>query len=198
MANATGKEKYQSDANRIASEKGIPPALFSALIEIESGWNPFAIGSKGELGLTQLMAGTAAELGVSALNPIENLEGGATYLAKQFEKHKDWRKALAAYNAGPTNPDSPAGLDYADKVLQAAGMAQADPRERYGNFWLDWLKGYLTGETVPKDELVGPSVEDWKTKYLASTGLYVTLSIVAIAFVVIGIYSLVKPASEAK
>jgi soluble lytic murein transglycosylase-like protein len=47
------------------------------------------------------MPATARKLGVDPLDPYENLDGGARYLAKQYRKFKSWRLALAAYNAGP-------------------------------------------------------------------------------------------------
>ena len=67
----------------------------------ESGWNPTAKSHKGALGLAQLMPATARYLRVDPLDPEENLEGGARYLRKQFDRFKSWRLALAAYNAGP-------------------------------------------------------------------------------------------------
>jgi len=48
------------------------------------------------------MLGTARELGVrDRFDPIENLRGGADYLARQILRFGDLRLALAAYNSGP-------------------------------------------------------------------------------------------------
>ena len=47
------------------------------------------------------MPQTAALLRVDPMDPAENLEGGARYLAQQYRKFGSWRLALAAYNAGP-------------------------------------------------------------------------------------------------
>lgn len=86
-----------------AVKAGIDPALFESLVQAESDFNPRAVSRTGAMGLSQLMPGTAKSLGVSdAFDPVQNLNGGAKYLAgllKQFEG--DERKALAAYNAGP-------------------------------------------------------------------------------------------------
>jgi hypothetical protein len=93
----------QAEARRIALKEGIPPDLFMSLIRQESNWNQGARSSAGAMGMTQLMPGTAAELGVrDPWNPIQNMEGGARYLARQLKAFGgDERKALQAYNAGP-------------------------------------------------------------------------------------------------
>ena len=77
-------------------------ALFLALIERESGWNPRAVSPKGAQGLGQLMPDTARDLGVSdPFDPAQNLDGAARYFATQLARFGDVRLALAAYNAGP-------------------------------------------------------------------------------------------------
>ncbi len=47
------------------------------------------------------MPDTAKRLGVDASDPRQNLEGGARYLRRQYDRFGSWRLALAAYNAGP-------------------------------------------------------------------------------------------------
>jgi len=84
------------------------------------------VSSAGAIGLTQLMPGTAAGLGVDPWDPEQNLRGGARYLAQMFNKYGNWQQALQAYNAGPGNVDSgnvpQSTLDYANKILREAGM----------------------------------------------------------------------------
>lgn len=87
---------------RIANETGIDPKLLHALIIVESAYDPSAVSPAGAAGLTQLMPGTARELGVTNRFDIKaNLRGGARYLALQIARFGDLRLALAAYNAGP-------------------------------------------------------------------------------------------------
>ena len=79
----------------------MPVDLFLRLVQQESNWNAGAVSPKGALGLAQLMPDTAKLLRVDALDPKENLEGGARYLYQQYRRFNSWRLALAAYNAGP-------------------------------------------------------------------------------------------------
>jgi len=94
---------YRETARMIAIEEGVDPDLFLRLIGAESSFNPDAVSSKGATGLSQLMPGTAAELGVDPTDPIQNLRGGARYLRQQLDEFGDPVLALAAYNAGPGN-----------------------------------------------------------------------------------------------
>lgn len=127
-----GSAKYMGQVQAAASATGIDPALLAGLITVESGWDPSAVSSAGAVGLTQLMPGTAPEVGVASADrsdPVKSIYGGARYLAtmmRRYEGHKDQvRMALAAYNYGPGNisPGKPwaqqpkGARDYAEKVL---------------------------------------------------------------------------------
>ncbi len=92
---------YAIHARAAAQRHGVPTDLFIKLVTQESGWNPRALSHKGAIGLAQLMPFTARKLGVDPHDPKQNLEGGARYLAEQYNRFRDWRLALAAYNAGP-------------------------------------------------------------------------------------------------
>lgn len=95
------RSPYVAMARAAAMRHGIPSDLFLRLVTRESNWNPKARSHKGATGLAQLMPGTARILGVNPHDPQENLDGGARYLSEQYRKFRDWRLALAAYNAGP-------------------------------------------------------------------------------------------------
>ena len=85
-----------------AERHGLDPKLLHALVIVESGYRSDAVSSAGAGGLTQLMPGTAADLAVrNRFDPVENLNGGADYLARQLLRFGDVRLAFAAYNAGP-------------------------------------------------------------------------------------------------
>ncbi|MGR1582262.1 lytic transglycosylase domain-containing protein [Thalassobius sp. S69A] len=88
-------------ARSAAQRHGVPEELFLRLVHQESRFNKDAKSHKGALGLAQLMPQTARLLGVDPLDPYQNLDGGARYLAQQYRDFGSWRLALAAYNAGP-------------------------------------------------------------------------------------------------
>ena len=84
--------------------------LFQSLVKQESAFNNAAISPVGALGFCQLMPGTAADLGVDPSDPMQNLDGGARYLATQLNAFGRIDFALAAYNAGPGNVQKYGGI----------------------------------------------------------------------------------------
>lgn len=142
MRESSGDEKFvmpldkaptHTDINRMAESYArrydISPALVKAVISVESGYNPKAVSPKGARGLMQLMPAVARDLGVSdPFNPEENIRGGVELLREHLENYNwDYRKALAAYNAGPgaveraggNVPDYPETQEYVKKVINA-------------------------------------------------------------------------------
>jgi len=99
----SGSVPYEQQIEAAAQKYGIDPAVLKGLIKQESGFNPNAGSSAGAQGLTQLMPGTAASLGVTNVHdPAQSIDGGAHYLKMQLDRFGgDYSKALAAYNAGP-------------------------------------------------------------------------------------------------
>lgn len=103
------------------ARNGIDPALVKAVIWRESNFRPLAIGSKGEIGLMQVMPKFALKDWAVAnkvktpsdgalSNPEMNIEVGSWYLARAL---RYWRKydcavelALCEYNAGRTRADA--------------------------------------------------------------------------------------------
>lgn len=125
---------YRDAAVSAARKHGIPPELFLALVQQESGFNPQAQSPVGAYGLTQLMPGTADYLGVDPRDPYQNLEGGARYLDEQRDTFGDWTLALAAYNAGPGNVRKHGGVppfdetqNYVRSIIGSVGDQLPDP-----------------------------------------------------------------------
>lgn len=95
-------QPYAEAIARAAERHGLDAKLLHALVIVESAYRPNAVSPAGAGGLTQLMPGTAADLGVADRFDIEqNLSGGADYLARQLLRFGDLHLALAAYNSGP-------------------------------------------------------------------------------------------------
>ena len=87
---------------RIAAEHSLPAQLIHSVIKVESNYNPYAVSSKGALGMMQLIPETARRFGVkNVFNPVENIQGGAKYLRYLLDLFDNsYPLALAAYNAG--------------------------------------------------------------------------------------------------
>jgi soluble lytic murein transglycosylase-like protein len=132
----SGAESYTPLIEAAAARNGLNPAVLDGLIQQESGFDPSATSSAGALGLTQLMPGTAASLGVTEpLNPAQSIEGGARFLGQLMREFGgNVADALAAYNAGPGAVQQYGGVppyaetqQYVTKVLNdAAAYSQSN------------------------------------------------------------------------
>jgi soluble lytic murein transglycosylase-like protein len=101
-----------------ASAFEVPVELVDAVIQVESGWNPYAVSMKGAAGLMQLMPATAIRFGVhDRFNIEENIRGGVAYLAWLIRLFKgDLRLAVAAYQVGESQILS-RGLAYSSQEV---------------------------------------------------------------------------------
>jgi soluble lytic murein transglycosylase-like protein len=98
---------YEDLISEHARLNDVPVDLVRAVVQVESGFNPYARSPKGAMGLMQLMPATAREFGVNnPYNPLENIRAGVAYLRQLLERYRnDQQLALAAYNAGPAAVD---------------------------------------------------------------------------------------------
>ena len=115
----------QSLITQTAAQYGVPSSIALAVAQKESGFNQSAVGSSGEIGVFQLMPGTAAGLGVNPSDLGQNVQGGISYLSSLFQQFGNWSQALMAYNGGPGNVTrgtvSTAAQNYASSILGTAG-----------------------------------------------------------------------------
>ena len=77
----------------------------------ESRFHQQAVSNRDAVGVMQLTAATARDLGVNRYDLSENIHGGAAYLRQMMDRYGgDVRLALAAYNAGPGAVDRYRGV----------------------------------------------------------------------------------------
>lgn len=115
-----------------ARQYDLDPLLVHAVVQVESGYNPYAISSAGAQGLMQLMPATARSLGVqNSFDVEENIRAGVRHLKVLKDTYKDDRLALAAYNAGAGAVDKyhwippyPETQEYVYKVGKKYGDAR--------------------------------------------------------------------------
>jgi soluble lytic murein transglycosylase-like protein len=122
---------YDDIIREHAQRNSVRTDLVRAVVQVESGYNPWATSSKGAVGLMQLMPATIQQYGVkNPFNPIENIRAGVAYLRQLLDKYADNEVlALAAYNAGPGAVDRHGQAvppyretrDYVSKVNKIAG-----------------------------------------------------------------------------
>ena len=107
--------RYQAIVRGHARTYGIDPALLAAVIYQESKFDPTARSSSGAVGLMQLTPTTAEGIAIRTggrafrtsdlTTPEINVRYGCWYLRDLFQKYKQERLVLAAYNAGQGNVD---------------------------------------------------------------------------------------------
>lgn len=130
------KSEYLPLVKEASTRYGIDPQLVTALIHVESRFQPHARSPKGAVGLMQIMPATAARYGVtnprSLLNPSVNIDVGTRYLRDLhdlFPGRVDL--VLAAYNAGEGAvikrghriPPFPETQTYVRNILRMLGLS---------------------------------------------------------------------------
>ena len=97
----------------------VPVELVAAIIDEESGWNPYAVSKKGAAGIMQLMPATAVRFGVRNRFVVqESIRGGVAYLAWLNQKFNgDLRLITAAFYVGECAIAS-RGLEYSSPDVQ--------------------------------------------------------------------------------
>jgi soluble lytic murein transglycosylase len=107
--------RYSEYVRVHARQNDLDPALLAAVIYQESKFNAGAESTSGAIGLMQLTPATAHGIALRTggsrfqtsdlLDPEINIRYGAWYLHNLFQKYRDERLVLAAYNAGQGNVD---------------------------------------------------------------------------------------------
>lgn len=143
---------YGALIQQAAAEQGLDPVLVVAVIEVESGFNPAAVSSRGARGLMQIIPSTWRELNPDAAcpgnhppparepgciyDPAANVTSGTRYLRRLLNQFDgDVILALAAYNAGQ------GAVERAAAPGEAGGVPAFAETQRYTELVLDrWAK----------------------------------------------------------
>ncbi len=97
---------YRALIEKEATGTGLSPDIAEAVMAVESGYNPAAIGGVGEIGLMQILPSTARMLGFVGSStdlavPATNIHYGVTYLAQAWRlAGGDLCTAVMKYRAG--------------------------------------------------------------------------------------------------
>lgn len=109
----------------------VPAEMTRAVIQVESSGQPHAVSESNARGLMQMKRLAMIDAGCGHLqervhDPIVNVWCGTKYLAQQKERFGSWRRALAAYNRGPTyfarEGFDPMAHEYIRRVQVAGGV----------------------------------------------------------------------------
>lgn len=119
-----------------AKEAGLPKEIAHTLVKLESNYNPNARSASGAIGPTQLMRGTAQDMGVDPFNFDQNLSGGFGFFKKLLDKYNgDPIRAAQAYHQGPASvdrgdPPGPQTQSYVAKWGLELGRQKRDKERR--------------------------------------------------------------------
>lgn len=119
-----GDNRYSEIISKYAKQNGVEVALATAVIRIESNFNPRTRGSHGEIGLMQVKPATARMMGYSGstkglFDPETNIRIGMKYLAlAQTLGGGPTCNTILKYNAGHgATRMNPVSKRYCGKVL---------------------------------------------------------------------------------
>jgi soluble lytic murein transglycosylase-like protein len=139
----SSRDLYVKQVMEEAVRQNVPPALADAVAMVETGYNANARGSSGEVGLMQILPGTAAMLGFSGntgdlFDPATNIRYAVAYLARAWQSSGgNVCRALMKYRAGVGEDGfSPLSIHYCQRAHAwlasinsplAAGLAATIP-----------------------------------------------------------------------
>ncbi len=134
----TQAHPYRMEVEQLARRHGLSANLVSALMAVESDFDPTAVSTKGAQGLMQLMPLIAEHYRVyNPFNPQQNIEGGIRYLSDLLQLFDNQLPlAIAAYNGGEGLVRKHGGVppvleSYVNKVLTLYEQARGTQIHRY-------------------------------------------------------------------
>lgn len=181
-------DPFTSEFQSASNQSGVPVNILEAVGQYESGFNPGALGSSGEIGIMQLMPNIVSSYGVTnPYDPSQSISAGAALLAQDFAQTGNWNSALQKYNSG-----SPTGSPtYANNVLGIAsslgGGTIGGVATGSGTSITGATGASAPGSTCNKTGIFGP-LECWLDN-IASSTIWV---IVGLIVVTMGLYIFAK------
>ena len=111
-AAAPAAHPYASHVSEASQRFAIPEAWIWRVMHVESRGNAHAVSRAGAMGAMQIMPATwrmlsaRHRLGSDPFDARANILAGAAYLRAMWDRYRDVRLMLAAYNAGPGRADA--------------------------------------------------------------------------------------------
>ena len=129
------KLRYGKIVDEAGRRYDLDPAILHAIITIESRYDRLAVSRAGAEGLMQLMPQTQRSLNITdPWDPKQNINGGAKYFRQLLDQFRTYRRALYAYNCGPSNVIKgkiPAeSRRYAEQVLRRWRLLRSRPADQ--------------------------------------------------------------------
>ena len=123
QAYTPGRKTHLATIRREAEQVGLPPDVADAVVQVESAYDPGAVGGVGEVGLMQIRPTTAAMLGyrgtlAGLFEPETNIRYGVAYLGRAWQlADGDLCRALMKYRAGHGEERmTPLSVEYCRRV----------------------------------------------------------------------------------
>lgn len=133
------------DIRKVAIQTEIPVALFTAIVAVESHFNPHSHSKFGPIGLTQIQPRTASSFGYSQeilKDPNKNLQAGAVYLKSLLTKYKTMDDVIIAYKTGGKLSQKKIPLSVKNYLQQVL--------ELYAYFLVDESKLFVENDVNPE------------------------------------------------
>jgi len=135
-------DEYGGYAAAAAFTSGVPPDLFLAQIQQESGFDPNAFNPTGSTatGIGQFIPSTASAIGLDPNDPYASLDAAAQLDTQNYEQSGSWLGSLTAYGTLPSSGDYNAGQQNVANIAGSYDTAAND--FGYGSYVTDPVSGY--------------------------------------------------------
>lgn len=123
-----------SEADTLGTNSQLPPNLILAIMAVESGFNPYAMGTKGAMGLMQIVPAqfksSLSSFGgkLATYDPLTNMRLGTRQLQSMVQESGSLETGIQRYGEQSGQPDSQTYLQrVVSEYLQMEKVARHDP-----------------------------------------------------------------------